>query len=361
MTSTKSDFDAFLDSIGAERVMADDRSIVASFGNTESEVAAVRRSAGVFCLGDREVFEVVGKDRARFLHGQTTNDIKGLSPGRGAEVVHLTPKGKMFGMATVLCESERFVLVADRPFGTTLVERLRKFIIMDDVKIRPIDDPTPQFYLGGPDAPAVVRSVFSIDVAGLAPRAHSLHESPQGSIRVVGNPDTGLFGIDVWTDASRARDTFAACVAAGARPVGDRAFEILRIESGRPRFSIDMNDENLPNEARLDHAISYTKGCYVGQEIIARLRTYGQVAKILVGLECDTPIHPGTQLQNASGTIVGRVGSAVFSPTLGKEIGIAIVRREAAESREPLTGVFNDRPTTIRIVDLPFCPTTFGP
>jgi folate-binding protein YgfZ len=355
------DFDAFLDSIGAERVTVDDRSIVASFGNTEAEVAAVRRSSGVHVLGDREAFEVVGKDRARFLHGQTTNDIKGLAPGRGAEVVHLTPKGKMFGMATVLCESERFLLVADRPYGSTLVERLRKFIIMDDVKIRPIADPAPQFYLGGPDATAIIRAVFKIDVAGLAPRAHGLHESPHGSIRIVGNADAGLFGIELWTDPSRARDAFAACVAAGARPVGDRAFEILRIESGRPRFSIDMNDENLPNEARLEHAISYTKGCYVGQEIIARLRTYGQVAKILVGLECDTPIQPGTQLQNATGTIVGRVGSAVFSPTVAKEIGIAIVRREAAESRELLTGVFNDRATTIRIVDLPFCPATYGP
>lgn len=361
MTSTKSDFDAFLDSIGAERVTVDDRSIVASFGDAEAEVVAVRRSSGIFVRDDRRVFEVVGKDRARFLHGQTTNDIKGLLAGRGAEVVHLTPKGKMFGLATVLCEPERFLLVIDRPFDSTLVERLRKFIIMDDVKIRPLESSPTQIYLGGPDAATIARSVFGVDVAALAPRAHVVHDSPLGQIRVVGSPDTGLFGIDVWTEEPRARDAFAACVAAGARPIGDRAFEILRIEAGRPRFSIDMNDENLPNEARLDHAISYTKGCYVGQEIIARLRTYGQVAKILVGLECDTPIHAGTQLQNASGTIVGRVGSAVHSPSLRKEIGIAIVRREAAESREPLTGVFNDRTTTIRIVDLPFLPTTYGP
>src|SRR3954471_1649517 len=215
---------------------------------TEQEI--LRSGCGLLDRSERGKLALTGPEAKAFLHGQVTNDVEGLAPGDGCYAAFLTHKGKMIGDLRVLDTGDELLLDTERSALQELFNMIRRFKIGRDVELHKRTLETALFSLVGPDA---------VRVAGLALAEHQ-HVSRDG-VRWVGTD----LGVDAFCDAARAEEVRASLIAAGAEPVSEAAAEIVRVESGRPRFGVDLEPEAvIPQEAGLnDRAVSFTKGCYV--------------------------------------------------------------------------------------------------
>ncbi len=297
------------------------------------QVLAARRTAGLFTLEDRGLLSVSGSDATRWLGGMITGDVAALSEGpehSGCPALVLTHRGRIVADVQVLALRGGFWLeVAGAASAAALRDRLSKLVIADDVRLVDESAATARFGVEGPRAWAAVEAAAGSPL-GLAPDA--CREAVIGGSRVV-VARFGWSGEDAYQifsasgDAQRVREGLLAS-AAGAAPVvcGPEALEVLRIEAGRPRMLAELSEEILPPEARLDRWVSYTKGCYIGQEIIARLRSRGHVNHLLVGLRLDAERLPGKNAPVRAGDkVVGEVTSSALSPRAGR-IALAFVR-----------------------------------
>lgn len=337
--------------------------VVARYSDPPVEHTALRRAAAFFDLSCRGRLCVLGADRERFLNGQVTNDVKTLGTGQGCYAAIVNAKGRMESDAFIYRLPDEFLLDFEPGISTALIYRLERYVISDDVRIA---DAAPHYGLlsvQGPRAAAVV-TALGLDVKPpAAPLTMvSAKDDRLGEIYLANQPRVGQPGFDLFVPMAaqvKAAETLLAAVkTVGGCAAGWDALEMARIEMGIPRFGADMDATNLPPEAGLeDRAISYTKGCYIGQEVIARVRTYGQVTRRLCGLRLadDLPRLPtrGNPLFK-EGREVGFVTSAVRSPVLNANIALGYVRRECNEVGTELTlrAAFGDSPA--RIVPLPF-------
>ena len=309
---------------------------------THSEYEALTRRCGVVDRSERGKLALTGADAKEFLHGQVTNDVEGLVPGSGCYAAWLTHKGKMLGDLRILDAGEELLLDTERATLQELFNMIRRFKIGREVELHKRTVETGLLSLIGPDArrlagaedlPATEHAHREATVAGIPVRA------------VV----TDL-GVDLMCAGDRTAELHAALVAAGAAPCAEESAEIVRVESGRPRYGAELDDNVIPQEAALnDRAVSFTKGCYVGQETVARLFYKGKPNRHLRGLRLSAPAPAGTVLRLGERE-VGRLGSSVVSPARGP-IALAIVRREAAVG--DTVGVGDDG-VTAEVVELPF-------
>jgi folate-binding protein YgfZ len=315
--------------------------LVLGYGRLLSEYQALRQTAAWLDLGCRTRLCVLGRDRLRFLNGQVTNDLKALRPGEGCYAALVTAKGRLESDANLWHLGDEFLLDAEPGFAGPITQRLERYAIADDVQIR---DVSPHYGLLCVEGP---RSAAALEAAGLRlggpfpvrPFTFTELEHPEwGRCYLMNHPRFALPGFDVFvlTGAlpAAAEKLFAGVRAAGGGAVGWEAAEIVRVEAGIPRFGADLDATNLPPEAGLEaRAISYSKGCYLGQEVIARLRTYGQVTRTLRGLRLsqDSPLPARGDLLFHDGQAVGHVTSAVPSPALNSGIALGYVRREVNE------------------------------
>ncbi|HYB12222.1 MAG TPA: glycine cleavage T C-terminal barrel domain-containing protein [Myxococcota bacterium] len=306
--------------------------------------AHVRSHAGLFDLPTRGVLAVRGRDRTRWLNGMISNDVARLAPGpesSGCYAMLLTPKGRIVADLHVLLRPEELWLELPRAEIPIVRERLAKLIIADDVTLVDRSHEIARLGLEGPKSLALVCDLLSPAEQGAA-KALALDACMEA--RIAGR-DLVLcaFGFS----GERALQVFVpgppgaeqsvrnALLSVGAPhglvPATDEVLEILRVEAGIPRLHAELSEDVLPPEARLERAISYTKGCYTGQEIIARIRSRGQVAHLLVGIavEGESTARSGDAVQ-VSGEGVGAVTSAALSPVAGR-IALAFVRRPYAE------------------------------
>jgi folate-binding protein YgfZ len=314
------------------------------------EAAAVRRGAGIFRLGARRVLAVRGADRVRWLDGMLSNDVRSLGAERaGCHACVLTRTGRVVADLHVLWRPEEIWLDLEAAAVAPVRTHLEKFIIADDVRLD--DASIERLGVEGPEARAVLEaaapglpaleSSSELHLAG-----HSLQMAAWGfsgelAFQLFAPPDSSAVLVDALLEAGRS---------AGALEAGPEALEILRIEAGIPRFGTELDESVLPDEARLDAAVSTTKGCYTGQEVVARLRSRGQVSHRLVGLqsEGESPLPVGSEVA-LDGTRIGEVTSACVSPSAGA-IALAFLRRP---HHEPGTGVLAaGRPA--RVAALPF-------
>ena len=267
-----------------------------------------------FVLSPRALWRMTGSDRVRYLNGQVTNDIARLASGQACYAAVCTAKGRMEGDLHIAVHDDAFYLDSDFSQHESLGSRLDKYLIADDAVVEDLGDQWSLSHVFGEIPPSVPPNGF-----------------------VVANPRFGLPGHDVWI--------------AGAGPVlvGDPVeadvVETLRLEHAIPRWGVELNANTLPPEGgpHLLRAISYTKGCYVGQETIARLKSVGHVTRILVLLQADgdLPPAPGTKLTKDAQK-VGLVVSSGFSPRLGKAIALGYVRYQLAGEGTPfLAGDLN--------------------
>jgi len=275
---------------------------------------------------------LTGAEAKDFLHGQVTNDILGLTPGQGCYAAFLTHKGKMLGDMRVFDLGDELLLDCERVVLQELFNMIRRFKLGREVELHKRTLEMALLSVIGPDAP---------QLAG--PEEHS-----NARVRV-GEVDVVAVTTDVGADLFCASDDREALRAALDFPDGDEATaEIVRVERGRPRYGVDLDESVIPQEAGLnDRAVSFTKGCYVGQETVARLHYRGKPNRRLLGLRLSEPAPPGTELRLGE-KVVGRLGSVVVSPSLGP-IGLALIRREAA-----VGDTVSANGATGLIVDVPF-------
>ena len=283
---------------------------------------------GYVKLGGRTQVELTGSDRTQFLHNFCTNDITGLKPGEGCEAFLTSVKGKILAHVFVLCRDDSLVLDGFAGQGDTIVSHLDRYLIREDVQLRDCSARVEGILLGGkrwrerpsPELPLLPERPLSHCQTNLA--GHTV------SLRCV-----DLFGAPSFLLLCASADVQPILVSLqslGGQACDQRAWDMARVEAGVPVYGEDITDVNLPQEVgRDDRAISFTKGCYLGQETVARIDALGHVNRTLAGVRYD-----GRQLPHrdsellANGQSVGRVTSAVYSPRLNAPLAMAYVRRE---------------------------------
>jgi folate-binding protein YgfZ len=326
----------------------------------EPALASYRQTtsrAGFVARDDRGWIVVSGKDRAPYLHGLFTNDIASLSAGRGCYAAYLTAQGRMIADLWVYELGDVILLSTSRDVKDTLLAKLDQFIFSEDVQL---GDATASFavttVLGPEAAPLVAPLVGSTGAVfeGLPEHGNlrvSFGADAAIALRV---SDYGVPGYDVLVDVAREPDFRAALTSAGVTALDPAAADALRIEAGVPKFHRDMDEETIPLEAGIEsRAISLTKGCYVGQEVIIRVlhRGHGRVARKLVGLllEGDDAAAVGSAIR-AGDRDIGTVTSSTWSPRLSRPIALGYVHRDFQEPGASVSVA--DRPAIVH--KLPF-------
>ena len=304
------------------------------------EYGALTERCGLVDRSERGKLALTGGEAREFLHGQVSNDIEALEPGQGCYAAFLTPKGgKMLGDLRVLNLGDELFLDTERVSLQALFNRVLHFKIGRDVELHKRTLERGLLSLIGPGA----REAAGAEALPLDEHANAAAEIGGVPVRLVATAG----GVDLICDAERTADLKAAL---GLPEVSEAAAEVVRVEAGRPRYGLDLDDSVMPQEAGLlERAVSFTKGCYVGQETVARLYHRGKPNRHLRGLRLSEPAATGDALRFGERE-VGRLGSSVVSPALGP-IGLAIVRREAVPGDTVTVG---DAGTTAGLVELPF-------
>jgi folate-binding protein YgfZ len=314
----------------------------AHFGDVGREWRAASGGAGVFVADFRAIVAAVGEDRVAFLHGMLSNDVKALAAGQGVYAAFLTQQGKVVSDLRVYALADRLLLDMVAWRRAALQEALERYIIADDVELVPSQD---EALLGidGPLASAVAGEALGLARLPEARHSHVRAAFEGAEVLVVNSSEIDRAGILVCGPGQVSAPLFDALVEAGAQPMGMRALDVLRVESGVPWAGIDMDDSTLIMESGRDGAISFSKGCYLGQEVVERIAARGHVNRQLVGVTFDgdaPPAHAARLL--ADGNEVGYVTSAVRSEALARPIALAMVHRRHAAPGERLaldTGV----------------------
>jgi folate-binding protein YgfZ len=300
------------------------------YGDPAAEYASVRRAAGLIDRGPLGLLEVTGKDRAAFLHAMLSNDVKSLAPGQGCAAAFLDVHGKVQVMLRLLVLEDRILVVTPSGMAADAMEALDKFLFSEKAYFRDATGELTFLLLAGPEAPALAERL-----TGQRPPepawSHVAARLGEDEVRLVsGGGETGE--PEVWILAAAGERAWAAVRAAGVVPVGVTAQEALRIETGTPLYHHDVDASVLLPEIPLDPLVSYTKGCYIGQEVVVRIRDRGHVNRHLRGLvlEGDQRPAPGAAVM-ADGAEVGRLTSTTWSFGLGRPIALGFVRRQHAE------------------------------
>lgn len=336
---------------------------VGDYGDSLAEYTALREGAGVLDLSFRGRICLTGADRVRFLHGQVTNDVKRLGPGEGCYAALVTAKGKMQSDLNVYCLADELLLDFEPGLAQSVAQRLGKYVVADDVQVVDVAPHYGLWSVQGPKAGEVVRGLEIFPEIPAAPWTfRQIADGTLGEIYLINQPRTGLAGFDLFVpthslDAVADR-LIAAARSTGGRACGWRALELARIEAGIPRFGVDMDETNIPLECGIEpRAVSYSKGCYIGQEVINRIHTIGHVTKELRGLRLADDLRAlpvkGDKLFHA-GKDAGYITSAATSPALKANLALGYVRREAAKAGTELVLQTADGESPARVVALPF-------
>lgn len=341
--------------------------VVLTYSNVAAEYEALRRRAIVVNRGHRARMRFDGAKAGEVLTGLVSNDVTALLPGQGQYAAALTAKGKIVADLRVLRLEDAFLTdtasrARDGWFGI-----VRKYVNPRLAKYADESSSLQCIGVFGVQARYVVEQVTGVGHSALAlllPYAHVTIAVAGSPIIVMRAPDLGLEGYELFVPADRFNAIWELCVSARATPAGLTAWEIARVEAGRPEYGIDMDDTTIAQEANLEalDAISYTKGCYTGQEVVARVHFRGHVNRTLRGIRAsgNTPPPPGATLFDMDGKSVGDVRSSVTSPRLGG-IALGMVRREV-ENGTKLAARWSEDPAgdsaagemNVDIVALPF-------
>ena len=278
---------------------------------------ALRNRAAWLDLSARGKIKLTGEDRARLLHAMTTNHIQQLTPGSGCYAFFLNDKGRVLADANVLCRPDHFLLDVEPETREPLYQHLDRFIIADDVTLEDMTDATATIAIEGPEAACVLERV-----GATVPEAE--YSSVDWEQAVVARLNsTGSIGFFIFAPADEKAALISRLEAAGAEPADAEAARVVRLEHGKPRYGEDISERFLAQEANQPQALHFSKGCYLGQEIVERVRSRGQIHRVLKPLTLETkePPEPGTKLETGA-----EVTSAAYSPALGKVVALAYVR-----------------------------------
>lgn len=311
------------------------------FSDPQQEFAALRHDCGVFDLGYREKVSLTGADRTRWLNGMVTNNIRDLAAGRGAYAFLLNPQGHILSDLYAYNRGESILVDTDADQLEKMIETFDHYIIMDDVVITKLGDHMTSLGVAGPKSRAVLQSagIQTQEMQPLevvTPRCDCDCACIECS--VVRGEDPHRESYEIWIAPHDVLKLWQALLAAGAKPVGWEALELGRIVSGIPRYGVDLRERDLPQETGQDRALNFNKGCYVGQEIVERIRSRGAVHRKFSGFVIDGAVEIAASAKIVVGEKeVGEITSAATVAANGREKTVALgyIRREAgAPGRE---------------------------
>ena len=321
---------------------------------------AALSSAVLLDRSDRVRIAIFGPDRAKFLHNLTTNDVKRLTIGHGLEAFVTTLQGKTLGYITVLALPDHILVRADPGSEPLILPHFRKFGFFDEVEIVEPGEPAFEYHLAGPASEAILSQVAA-ELPPAGELRHILTTIAEKPVLIVRESPLGLPGLSFSGDRAHAPQILEAIHRAqGSEDLSildPTSAEVLRIEAGTPVFARDITADNLPQEvARDSRAINFVKGCYLGQETVARIDALGHVNKTLRGLQCEGTADdlppPGSSIE-ADGKGVGTITSSAFSPRTGGVVALAYLRTRVEKAGTDVSVSFGDARRAAVVVDLP--------
>jgi len=327
-----------------------------TIGGTPTEYSAVRDTgAGLIDLSSRGRILVSGSEAVMFLNGLITNDIKSLEMNSWMPAAFANVQGRLLAAVRIIHSADGYLLDTEQATHETVLRLIERFTLAGDFKVTDFTSVTTAFSVQGRLAVEIVRRVFGEDAA-FVERQKSLgiefESEPVTLLRATHTAEEG-FDVFIGNKSSAIQD---ALMSAGARPITEETFETLRIEAGIPRYGIDMDETNVVTETNLDDAVSFTKGCYLGQEIIVRIKHRGHVAKKLTGiiLEQHTPVARNAAILSEDGKEIGRVTSSALSPKLNRAIALGYVKYDYLAPGTAVKVSLADDEISGTVAELPF-------
>jgi folate-binding protein YgfZ len=346
---------------GAAMMERDGWSVPASYGDDLFEYAAIREHGiGLIDLSSRGRLVVTGSEAVAFLNGLITNDMKTLAENHWMQAVFPNVQGRLLASVRVIRGIDlqgskgpqpAFMIDTEAATHERVLQTIQRFTLAGDFQVKDVTAETAMLFVGGDRAQETLEQVFGTPVSISAGVVTQL--SWKGDqVTLLRASRLVAEGFDLIANNSIAENLWQTLVTAGARPVGYNAFEIMRVEAGVPVYGRDMDDTTVVTETNLDDAVSYTKGCYVGQEIIARIKYRGHVAKKLRGFVFASPatVATGTPIKSRDGKEIGSITSTTYSPILGSRIAIGYVKYDFMSLGTEVTIAGN----RAQVSDLPF-------
>ncbi|MCU1298681.1 MAG: glycine cleavage protein aminomethyl transferase [Acidobacteriaceae bacterium] len=320
-------------------------------GDVAAEFQTLLTTCGVYDLNSRAKIALTGRDRVRWLNGMITNNVRDLFVNRGVYGFVLNPQGRILGDLYALNRGDSLMVDTDQSQLQTVLALFDRYIIMDDVEVASLADKLSAIGIAGPTSREVLKSA-AIDVPGL--EFLQLTDASWNDIilTVVRKDNPALEAYELWLAPENVPSLQDALIRAGATPVGAAALDLLRIAAGIPRYGQDIRERDLPQETEQKRALHFTKGCYVGQEIVERIRSRGNVHRKFTGFEVEGLLPaPGTKIE-ANGKQVGEVTSSAVLPVASGERSVALgyIRREVEKPGDEL----HANGAKLRVANLPF-------
>jgi folate-binding protein YgfZ len=297
-------------------------------GGVRAEFAALISGCGVYDLSDRARVALTGKDRVRWLNGMVSNKIRDLDAGQGVYAFVLNPQGHILGDLYVYNTGESLLVDTEQAQLEKLLAIFKRYIIMDDVRVENV----PQKLMGiaGPKSRAIAQAA-EIDLAELGPLQFVSLPWHGSRLTVARGDNAAVTSYEFWPTPAQYGELWEGLLKAGAAHVSDEALDLLRVASGAPRYGQDIRERDLPQETDQQRALSFTKGCYIGQEIVERIRSRGAVRRKFTGFLVEDPaLSVGTKIQ-VEGKDAGEITSVASLPLETGELTVALgyLRREA--------------------------------
>ena len=324
--STLSDLHERQGAVFAER---DGWLVADHFGNPSAEYESASETAGLFDLADHAMLQFTGDDRLSYLQGMLSNDLRLLKMFEGQQAAILNQQGKVIADVRVLCSLNSFYLDFWEPLKEKILDHLNRYLVADEVEIHDPNEQWKMISLQGPKAQAMLDKLFANAELPRHAHHHGMVQFDGSPVCVVRADRSGYDGFDLVVQSSQLAPLAQRLIELGAAWVGAQAQNILRVEAGMPRYGSDFSDDNLLLEVALEDAVSFTKGCYLGQEVIERIRSRGHINKKLCGLLLDgtTPASAGDKLR-AGEKEVGQITSSVESIALQRPIALGYVNKD---------------------------------
>jgi len=333
--------------------------VVLAYGEVANEYEALRSGAVAIDRSHRGRLRFFGEKAAEALTGLVTNDVVSMQPGHGQYGAALTAKGRIVADLRIFASAGSYLVDTSARAWPGWLAMVKKYVNPRVSGFRDESHAVRDIGVFGPQARGVVSAVTGISdeaLAALAPYAHVTATIAGAAVMLARSPELGTEGYDLFVPFEIVGPVWSAVIGAGATPAGLGAWEIARVEAGRPEWGIDIDESTIPQEANFDDldAISYTKGCYIGQEVVARVHFRGHVNRQLRGIRAAGADAPpsGAQLADDAGNHVGDVRSSVSSPRLGG-IALGMVRREVAPGAT-LTATWEGGERRVNVAALPF-------
>jgi folate-binding protein YgfZ len=303
----------------------------ADFGNVRAEFEAILSGCAVYDLSMRSKIVLTGSDRVRWLNGMVTNNIRDLAVGYGVYAFLLNPQGQILGDLYAYNRGESLMIESDRSQSPKLLATFDHYIIMDDVEVNDISEKLTAIGIAGPKVREVLRAA-GFEIPQLEPLQLVDVTWRSIAVTVALGDDASVDAYELWLSPNQVALVRDGLTEAGATLSGTTALELLRIAAGIPRYGQDIRERDLPQETEQQHAVHFSKGCYIGQEIVERIRSRGNVHRKFTGFEVQGPLPAvGAKIQG-DGRDIGEITSATSLPLAGGDRAVALgyIRREAA-------------------------------